>query len=119
MVKSSPLKNRNAPTQFHWRSPPIRTQISLALPFLLLYASVFGAELRTKDRFASRGVGVIVDRVAAVVASGLGVVLLDLALGFNVITLGLRSGLGIILLEVSNRSPALPFWNFILVYTAF
>ena len=44
----------------------------------------------------------IADRVAAVMASGLGVVLLDLALGFNIITLGLRSGLNVILLEISN-----------------
>jgi hypothetical protein len=50
-----------------------------------------------------------VDRVVAVIVSGLGVVLLDLVLSFNIITLGLRLGLGVILLEVSNRSPALPF----------
>jgi hypothetical protein len=79
------------------------------LPFLLLYASVFSIELRTKDWFASKGVGVIANKVAVVVASGLGVVLLDLVLGFNTITLGLRLGLGIILLKVSNRSPALLF----------
>jgi len=79
------------------------------LSFLLLYAFVFNIELGTKDWFASKGVGVIADRVAAVIASGLGVVPLNLVLGFNIITLGLRSGLGIILLEVSNQSLALPF----------